>query len=250
MSNQKLPQKIKKKKNLNEEDKEKCEEYYNAVNDFIEKNKTNIDKKYKNLDYFFEYDEKNDIFISDKYQQNLETFGYYDKKNKKMYLSIEEAFYLYQLGYINFKPIVDFNNFNLVKLNLYSYLRRKAKILIVSKILSLIDEINKNEVNDKNDENLNINENEINDIDKYYILFEDSDDYKRHKVKSILYQHDSEENLNYILFQNIINNSKQIYNLYQKINKIKSDEFKSDIIISITQGASITFLKLDDTIKI
>ena len=250
MSNQKLPQKIKKKKNLNEEDKEKCEEYYNAVNDFIEKNKTNIDKKYKNLDYFFEFDEKKDIFIGDKYQQNLESFGYYDKKNKKMYLSIEEAFYLYQLGYINFKPDVDFNNFNLVKLNLYSYLRRKAKILIVSKILSLIDEINKNEINDKNDENLNINENEINDIDKYYILFEDSDDYKRHKVKSILYQHDSEENLNYILFQNIINNSKQIYNLYQKINKIKSDEFKSDIIISITQGASITFLKLDDTIKI
>ena len=249
MSNQKLPQKIKKKKNLNEEDKEKCEEYYNAVNDFIEKNKTNIDKKYKNLDYFFEYNEEKDIFIGDKYQQNLETFGYYDKKNKKMYLSNEEAFYLYQLGYINFKPNIDFNNFNLVKLNLYSYLRRRAKILIVSKILPLIDEINKKE-KDKNEENLNINENKINDIDKYYILFEDMNDYKTHKVKSIIYQHDSDENLNYILFQNIINNSKQIYNLYQKINKIKYEELKSDVIISITQGASITFLKLNDTIKI
>ena len=249
MSSQKLPQKMKKKKSLNEEDKEKCEEYYTAVQDFIEKNQSKIDKKYKDLDYFFEYDDKKDIFISDKYQQNLETFGFYDKTNKKMYLSNEEAFYLYQLGYINFKPNIDFNNFNLVKLNLYSYLRRRAKILIVSKILPLIDEINKKE-KDKNEENLNINENKINDIDKYYILFEDMNDYKTHKVKSIIYQHDSDENLNYILFQNIINNSKQIYNLYQKINKIKYEELKSDAIISITQGASITFLKLNDTIKI
>ena len=37
----------------------------------------------------------------------------------------------------------------------------------MSKILSLIDEINKNEANDKNDENLNINKTEINNIDKY-----------------------------------------------------------------------------------
>ena len=240
---------MKKKKSLNDEDKEKCEEYYTAVQDFIEKNQSKIDKKYKVLDYFFEYDDKKDIFISDKYQQNLETFGFYDKTNKKMYLSNEEAFYLYQLGYINFKPNIDFNNFNLVKLNLYSYLRRRAKILIVSKILPLIDEINKKEKY-KNGENLNINENKINDIDKYFILFEDMNDYKTHKVKSIIYQHDSDENLNYILFQNIINNSKQIYNLYQKINKIKCEEFKSDVIISITQGASITFLKLNDTIKI
>ena len=240
---------MKKKKSLNDEDKEKCEEYYTAVQDFIEKNQSKIDKKYKDLDYFFEYDDKKDIFFSDKYQQNLETFGFYDKTNKKMYLSNEEAFYLYQLGYINFKPNIDFNNFNLVKLNLYSYLRRRAKILIVSKILPLIDEINKKE-KDKNEENLNINENKINDIDKYYILFEDSNDYKTHKAKSIIQQHDSDKNLNYILFQNIINNSKQIYNLYQKINKIKYEEFKSDIIISLTQGASITFLKLNDTIKI
>ena len=241
---------MKKKKSLNEEDKEKCEEYYTAVQDFIEKNQSKIDKKYKDLDYFFEYDDKKDIFISDKYQQNLETFGFYDKTNKKMYLSNEEAFYLYQLGYINFKPNIDFNNFNLVKLNLYSYLRRRAKILIVSKILPLIHEINKKEKDDKNEENLNINENKINDIDKYYILFEDSNDYKTHKAKSIIQQHDSDKNLNYILFQNIINNSKRIYNLYQKINKIKYEEFKSDIIISLTQGASITFLKLNDTIKI
>ena len=169
-----------------------------------------------------------------------------------MYLTIEEAFYLYQIGYINFKPEINFDEFNLVNLYLYSYLRRSAKILIPSQILFLIEELNKKDIKDdiNKDKNENEDENKICDIDKYYILFEDLDDYKRHKIKSILYQHDSEDNLNYLLFQNIINNSKKIYNLYQKVNQIKPDEFKTEIIICITQGVSITFLKLNDTIKI
>ena len=164
-----------------------------------------------------------------------------------MFLSFEEAFYLYQIGYINFKSEIDFNNFDLVNLYLYSYLRRSSKIILVCKILFLMEEMNKKdeEIKDKNK-----NEEIIGDIDKYYILFENLEDYKRHKIKSILYQHNSEENLNYILFQNIIDNSKRIYNLYLKVNEINFDEFKSEIIICITQGASITFLKINDSIKI
>ena len=246
MSEQQIPKKMKKKKNLKEEDKEKCDNYYSEVKLFIDKNDTAISRKLKNLDYFFDYDKKEDLFISDKYDQSLETYGYYNKNQKKMYLSIEEAFYLNQICLINFKPEFNFNDLNLVDLYLYSYLRRAAKIILVGKILLLSYELNQ-----KDEEKDNKNKKyEINDIEKYYILFENKQDYKDHKIKSIFYQHDSEQNLNYILFQNIINNSKKFYNLYLEVNNKKSDEFKAEIILCITQGVSITFLKLDDTIKI
>ena len=165
-----------------------------------------------------------------------------------MYLSLEEAFYLYQTCLINFKPVFNFNDFNLVDLYLYSYLRRCSKIILVGKILLLNYELNKKDKEGEKDKNKNYDE--INDIDKYYILFENKLDYKANKIKSILYRHDSDENLNFILFQNIINNSKKLYNLYREVNNKNQDEFKSDIILCITQGVSITFLKIDDTIKI
>ena len=246
MSEQQIPKKMKKKKNLKEEDKEKCDNYYSEVKLFIDKNDTAISRKLKNLDYFFEYGKKEDLFISDKYDQSLETYGYYNKTQKKMYLSIEEAFYLNQICLINFKPEFNFNDLNLVDLYLYSYLRRAAKIILVGKILLLSYELN------QKDEEKDIKNKiyEINDIDKYYILFENKQDYKDHKIKSILYQHDSEQNLNYLLFQNIINNSKKLYNLYLEVNNKKYDEFKAEIIFCITQGVSITFLKLNDTIII
>ena len=246
MSEQQIPKKMKKKKNLKEEDKEKCDNYYSEVKLFIDKNDSAISRKLKNLDYFFEYDKKEDLFISDKYDQSLETYGYYNKTQKKMYLSIEEAFYLNQICLINFKPELNFNDLNLVDLYLYSYLRRAAKIILVGKILLLSYELNQ-----KDEEKDNKNKKyEINDIEKYYILFENKQEYKDHKIKSILYQHDSEQNLNYLLFQNIINNSKKLYNLYLEVNNKKYDEFKAEIILCITQGVSITFLKLNDTIKI
>ena len=246
MSEQQIPKKKKKKKNLKEEDKEKCDNYYSEVKLFIDKNDTAISRKLKNLDYFFEYDKKEDLFISDKYDQSLETYGYYNKTQKKMYLSIEEAFYLNQICLINFKPEFNFNDLNLVDLYLYSYLRRAAKIILVGKILLLCYELNQ-----KDEEKENKNKKYgINDIEKYYILFENKQDYKDHKIKSILYQHDSEQNLNYLLFQNIINNSKKLYNLYLEVNNKKYDEFKAEIILCITQGVSITFLKLNDTIII
>ena len=246
MSEQQIPKKMKKKKNLKEEDKEKCDNYYSEVKLFIDKNDSAISRKLKNLDYFFEYDKKEDLFISDKYDQSLETYGYYNKTQKKMYLSIEEAFYLNQICLINFKPEFNFNDLNLVDLYLYSYLRRAAKIILVGKILLLSYELNQ-----KDEEKDNKNKKyEINDIEKYYILFENKQEYKDHKIKSILYQHDSEQNLNYLLFQNIINNSKKLYNLYLEVNNKKYDEFKAEIILCITQGVSITFLKLNDTIKI
>ena len=246
MSEQQIPKKMKKKKNLKEEDKEKCDNYYSEVKLFIDKNDTAISRKLKNLDYFFEYDKKEDLFISDKYDQSLETYGYYNKTQKKMYLSIEEAFYLNQICLINFKPEFNFNDLNLVDLYLYSYLRRAAKIILVGKILLLSYELNQ-----KDEEKDNKNKKyEINDIEKYYILFENKQDYKDHKIKSILYQHDSEQNLNYLLFQNIINNSKKLYNLYLEVNNKKYDEFKAEIILCITQGVSITFLKINDTIII
>jgi len=246
MSEQQIPKKMKKKKNLKEEDKEKCDNYYSEVKLFIDKNDTAISRKLKNLDYFFEYDKKEDLFISDKYDQSLETYGYYNKTQKKMYLSIEEAFYLNQICLINFKPEFNFNDLNLVDLYLYSYLRRAAKIILVGKILLLCYGLNQKD-EEKDNKNKKYG---INDIEKYYILFENKQDYKDHKIKSILYQHDSEENLNYILFQNIINNSKKLYNLYLEVNNKKYDEFKAEIILCITQGVSITFLKLNDTIKI
>ena len=246
MSEQQIPKKMKKKKNLKEEDKEKCDNYYSEVKLFIDKNDTAISRKLKNLDYFFEYDKKEDLFISDKFDQSLETYGYYNRTQKKMYLSVEEAFYLNQICLINFKPEFNFNDLNLVDLYLYSYLRRAAKIILVGKILLLSYELNQ-----KDEEKDNKNKKyEINDIEKYYILFENKQDYKDHKIKSILYQHDSEQNLNYLLFQNIINNSKKLYNLYLEVNNKKYDEFKAEIILCITQGVSITFLKLNDTIKI
>ena len=246
MSEQQIPKKMKKKKNLKEEDKEKCDNYYSELKIFIDKNDSAISRKLKNLDYFFEYDKNKDLFISDKYDQVLETYGYYNKTQKKMCLSIEEAFYLNQICLINFKPDFNFNDLNLVDLYLYSYLRRAAKIILVGKILLLNYELNKKDEN-KDDKK---NKLEIDDINKYYILFETKQDYKDHKIKSILYQHDSEQNLNYLLFQDIINNSKQLYNLYLEVNNKKDDEFKTEIILCITQGVSITFLKLDDTIKI
>ena len=138
MSDQKLPQKIKKKSNiLKEEEKEKCNNYYLEVNKFIEKNETVIAKKTKEIDYFFEYDKENNCFISNHFDsQNLEAYGYYNKKEKKIYLSVEEAFYLNQIGIIAFKNNFDFNNLNLVKLNLYSYLRRSSKIPLICKLFS------------------------------------------------------------------------------------------------------------------
>ena len=246
MSEQQIPKKMKKKKNLKEEDKEKCDNYYSEVKLFIDKNDTAISRKLKNLDYFFEYDKKEDLFISDKYDQSLETYGYYNKNQKKMYLSVEEAFYLNQICLINFKPEFNFSDLNLVDLYLYSYLRRAAKIILVGKILLLCYELNQKD-EEKDNKNKKYG---INDIEKYYILFENKQDYKDHKIKSILYQHDSEQNLNYLLFQNIINNSKKLYNLYLEVNNKKYDEFKAEIILCITQGVSITFLKLNDTIII
>ena len=166
-----------------------------------------------------------------------------------MYLSIEEAYYLYQTCIINFKSEFNFNDFNLVNLNLYSYLIRSSKIVLVGKILLLIyEQINKNK--EKIEDNNNKVKEEINDIDKYYILFSNSEDYKNHKIESIVYQHDSEDNINYLLFRKIINNSKIIYNIFQKIHQKKEDEFKSSIIMCITQGVSMTFLKINDTIEI
>lgn len=270
MSDQKIPQKMKKRANLREEDKEKCEDYYSEVKNFVVKNIAAMERKSEELTYFFEYNKDKNLFISDEYNQILETYGYYDKNQKKMHLSLEEAFYLNQIGSIGLKPDFNFDDLNLVNLYLYSYLRRSGKIPIVCKIILLIEEKNKiedelnskdkmdknnekdNKIDKKNDSELEIENNNknIKDIDKYFILFENIDDYKRHKIKSILYQHDSEENLNYILFRKIINGSKEIYNLYKKVNKLKLEEFKSDIIICITQGITITFLKLDDTINI
>ena len=143
MSDQKLPQKIKKKSNkLKQEDKEKCDNYYLEVNKFIEKNQAVITKKIKEKDYFFEYDKENNYFISNHYDhQNLESYGFYNKKEKKIYLSIDEAFYLYQIGLIKFKEEFDFNAFNLVKLNLYSYLIRDGKLPMVCSLLPLIEKI-------------------------------------------------------------------------------------------------------------
>ena len=255
MSDQKLPQKMKKKSNkLKEEDKEKCENYYLEVNKFIEKNETIISKKIKEINYSFEYDKQNNYFLSDHYDhQNLETYGHYNKKEKKIYLSVEEAFYLNQVGLINFKEEFDFNDVNLVKLNLYSYLRRNSKIPKVCKLLLLNDKIiNKDKDKDKDkDKEKEINIKEIEDLDKYYILFENLDDFKNSKIKSILYQHDADEKLNYILFQNIIDNSRKINDVYKMINNIKEDTNKSfDIIICVTQGISITFLKINDIIEL
>ena len=253
MSDQKLPQKIKKKFNiLKEEEKEKCNNYYLEVNKFIEKNEAVIAKKTKEIDYFFEYDKENNCFISNHFDsQNLEAYGYYNKKEKKIYLSVEEAFYLNQIGLIAFKNNFDFNNLNLVKLNLYSYLRRSSKIPLICKLFSLMEKIKNKDKNDKNDEN-EINIEDIKDIDKHFILFENLDDFKKHKIKFILYQHDSDEILNYILFKKVINNSQIIYNIFKKINEIKDDSIYSipQIIICVTQGISITFLKIDDRIEI
>ena len=248
MSDKKLPQKIKKNnKILKEEDKEKCNNYYEEVNKFIEKNENTITKKINEIDYFFEYDKETNFFISGHFDhQNLESYGYYNKKEKKIFLTEEEAFYLNQIGYIKFKDKVDFNTLNLIKLNLYSYLRRSSKIPFICKLLLL-----KNKLKNKNKENIAIDE-DIQDIDKYFILFDNSDDFKNHKIKSILYQHDSNEKINYNLFKKIINNSQKIYQIFKNLNDINdnpSDSFP-EIIICVTQGISITFLKLDDKIEI
>ena len=249
MSDQKLPQKLKKKSNiLKEEDKEKCENYYIEVNKFIEKNEIAITKKINEIDYFFEYDKQNNYFISDHYDhQNLESYGFYNKKEKKIYLGIDEAFYLNQIGLIKFKDEFDFNTFNLVKLNLYSYLRRDGKIPMLCILLPLIEKI-KNKETEEN----KINNEEIENIDKYFFLFENLNDFKNHKIKLILYQHDFEEKFNYILFQKIINNSKIICDIFKKVNKIEKDSNKSmpEIVICLTQGISMTFIKLNDKIEI
>ena len=249
MSDQKIPQKLKKKSNiLKEEDKEKCENYYLEVNKFIEKNEIAITKKINEIDYFFEYDKQNNYFISDHYDhQNLESYGFYNKKEKKIYLGIDEAFYLNQIGLIKFKDEFDFNTFNLVKLNFYSYLRRDGKIPMLCSLLPLIEKI-KNKETEEN----KINNEEIENIDKYFFLFENLNDFKNHKIKLILYQHDFEEKFNYILFQKIINNSKIICDIFKKVNKIEKDSNNSmpGIVICLTQGISMTFIKLNDTIEI
>jgi hypothetical protein len=285
MSDQKLPQKIKKKSNkLKEEDKEKCDNYYLEVNKFIEKNDTIISKKIKEINYNFIYDKEKNIFISDFYDhQNLEAYGYYNKKQKKIYLSVEEAFYLNQIGIITFKEEFDFNDLNLIKLNLYSYLRRNSKISLVCKLLLLYEKIinikkgkeldkdkNKDkEVNKVIDKEINkdkdketdkevdkdiekeISIKNISDIDKFYIVFENLDDFKKGTIKSILYQHNADEKLNYNLFKNIINSSKIINEFYKNVKNIKEDIHKSfDIIICITEGISITFLKINDIIDL
>ena len=248
MSDQKLPQKMKKKNNkLKEEDKEKCNNYYSEVYKFIEKNDVAVSKKIKEINYFFEYDKENNYFISNHFDhQNLESYGYYNKKEKKIYLSEEEAFYLNQIGYITFKDGFDFNILNLVKLNLYSYLRRSSKIVLISKIL-LVKENSKN----KNEKKL-INNSDIQDIDKYFVLFDNLDDFKNHKIKSILYQHDSDEILNFILFKKVIIGSEKIYDIFKNVNNIKDNSNNNipEIIICVTQGISIIFLKIDDKIEI
>ena len=206
MSDQKLPQKMKKKNNkINEEDKEKCNNYYKEVNKFIEKNEDVITKKRKEINSFFEYDKEKNFFISYHFdQKNLETYGYYNKKEKKIYLSEEEAFYLSQIGYITFKDKPDFNILNLIKLNLYSYLRRSSKIPLVCKILLLKKQLHNKKENDENKD-------DIQDIDKYIIIFDNLDDFKNHKIQSILYQHDSNEKLNYPLFKQMILIKYMIY---------------------------------------
>ena len=238
MSSQKIPQKIKKKNaSLTEEDKEKCNNYYSEIKNFIIKNEETIDKKIKSLEYFFKYDKENDYFSSDHYDHtNLETYGYYNKTKKIIYLSVEEAFYLNQIGIIKFEEDLNFNEFNLMNLNLYSYLRRSGKIPITCKMLLLNEGI-------KNKENISDNNN-------YYILFDDLDKYKNNKINCILYQHNFLDKINYELINKIICNSNKIYNMYKEIYKINSDLNSYENIICITQGISMTFLKIDDKIKI
>ena len=110
---------------------------------------------------------------------------------------------------------------------------------------------------DKNKEDVQyinkINNEDINimDIDKYFMIFENIDDFKNNKIKSILYQHDSDVQLNFILFRNVINNAKLIYEVFKKNNEIKNNINNfPDVIIGVTQGISITFLKLEDKIEI
>ena len=83
---------MKKKKNLKEEDKEKCDKYYSEVKTFIEKNDTAISRKMENLDYFFEYDKNKDLFISDKYDNSIETYGHYNKTEKKNVFKSRRSF--------------------------------------------------------------------------------------------------------------------------------------------------------------
>ena len=49
MSDQKIPQKMKKRANLREEDKEKCEDYYSEVKNFVVKNIAAMERKSEEL---------------------------------------------------------------------------------------------------------------------------------------------------------------------------------------------------------
>ena len=240
MNEQKIPQKMKKRSNeLKKEDKEKCEKYYSDVKDFIDRNNKLVENKNKEIKYIFKFDKSCNFFTldhNDYDHQSFESFGYYEKNKKLFYLSIEEAFYLKQIGIISFQENFDFNSDDLIKINLYSYLKRSGKVPFSCKILSLLD-VDKNDI--------------VKELDKYFILIKDFENYKRHKIESIIYQHDAGEKLNFLLIQKVIENAKNIVDLFKKMNKLKDDfEIKYELIICFTQGISLTFLKVDNKIDI
>ncbi len=219
---QKIPKGPKKKDfKIKNEDKERIKKYYVELDNFYKNNNEFLKKTIQDTNYLCNYDKDNKLFFLNKFDNNkFESFGVL--KNGILFLSLNEVFYLNQIGLIKIEEEENLIYENIDLINLYSYLRRSGKIIKCCDLLW------------KEKENTNIQTIYKN----YFLVFEDLNKYKTNKVDYIIYQSSSKE-FNFNSFNNIFENSSNILKLYENNNPMVK------ILLASSNGITITFLKLN-----
>jgi len=219
---QKIPKGPKKKGfKIKNEDKERIKKYYVELDNFYKNNEELLNKSIKDSKYLCNYDKDNKLFFIKEFDINkFESFGII--KNGILFLSLNEVFYLNQIGLIKIEEEENLIYENIDLINLYSYLRRSGKIIKCCDLLW------------KEKDNNNIKTIYKN----YFLIFDNLNSYKSKKVDYIICQ-SSKEEFNFNSFNNIFENSSNILNLYENKNLLVK------ILLATSNGITITFLKLN-----
>jgi hypothetical protein len=219
---QKIPKGPKKKDfKIKNEDKERIKKYYVELDNFYKNNNEFLKKTIQDTNYLCNYDKDNKLFFLNKFDNNkFESFGVL--KNGILFLSLNEVFYLNQIGLIKIEEEENLIYENIDLINLYSYLRRSGKIIKCCDLLW------------KEKDNNNIKK----IYNKYFLVFNDLEKYKRKLVDYIIFQNSSKE-INFNVLTNIFKDSEQILNIYEN----KNQSYK--ILLALSNKITITFLKIN-----
>jgi hypothetical protein len=193
---QKIPKGPKKKDfKIKNEDKERIKKYYVELDNFYKNNNEFLKKTIQDTNYLCNYDKDNKLFFLNKFDNNkFESFCVL--KNGILFLSLNEVFYLNQIGLIKIEEEENLIYENIDLINLYSYLRRSGKIIKCCDLLW------------KEKDNNNIKK----IYNNYFLVFNDLEKYKRKIVDYIIFQNSSKE-INFNVLTNIFKDSEQILNI-------------------------------------